>query len=332
MIHSRRLGIALLAAAAVSAFASSNEPNAQPNPYRTIENYFKLPEGRTWGAAGGVAIDSHQNIWAAERCGGNTCAGSNLDPILEFDQSGKLLKSFGGGMFIFPHGMFIDKDDNIWICDGQGKDGKGQQVIKFSPDGKILMTLGKKGVAGDGPDTFNMPSAVIVAPNGDIFVADGHGGNSNARIMKFSPDGKFIKTWGKPGSGPGDFNLPHGLAFDSKGRLFVCDRGNNRLQIFDQEGKLLDTWTQFGRPAGIFIDKHDNILVADSDSSPDTNPGWKRGIRIGRVKDATVVAFIPDPGPGGKGTTAAESVAVDSHNAIYGAEVGYKDLKKYVKK
>lgn len=332
MTHSGRLRFALLGAVAISTFGASNEPNAQPNPYRTIENYFKLPEGRTWGAVGGVSIDSHDHIWAAERCGGNTCAGSNLDPILEFDQSGKLLKSFGGGMFIFPHGLFIDKEDNIWVCDGQGKDGKGQQVIKFSPDGKILMTLGKKGVAGVGPDTFNMPSAVIVASNGDIFVADGHGGDSNARVVKFTADGKFIKAWGKPGSAPGDFMLPHGLAFDSKGRLFVCDRGNNRLQIFDQEGKLLDTWTQFGRPAGIFIDKHDNIFVADSDSAPESNPGWKRGLRIGRVKDAAVLAFIPDPGPGGKGTTAAESVAVDSHGVVYGAEVGYKDLKKYVKK
>ena len=325
-----RVTLALLAAIVVR--GAGNEPNSQPNPYRTMENHFKLPEGRVWGAAGGVAVDSHDHIWALDRCGGNSCAGSKLDTVLEFDQSGKLIKSFGGGMFIFPHGLFIDKDDNLWICDGQGKDGIGHQVIKFSPDGKVLMRLGKAGTPGIGPDEFNMPSAAIVAPNGDIFVADGHGGNSNARIVKFSPDGKFIKTWGKPGTGPSEFNNPHGLAFDSKGRLFVCDRGNNRLQIFDQDGKLLDAWTQFGRPAGIFIDKRDGILVADSDSSSDVNPGWNRGLRIGRVKDATVLAFIPDPGPGGKGTTAAESVAVDSHGAIYGAEVGYKDLKKYVKK
>ena len=329
MIHSSRV---MLFAVAVAAFGASNQPNSQPDPYRTIENYFKLPAGRTWGAVGGVDVDSHDHIWAAERCGGNNCAGSQLDPILEFDQSGNLIKSFGGGMFIFPHGLFVDKDDNVWVCDGQGKNGIGHQVIKFSPDGKVLMRLGKAGTPGIGPDEFNMPSAVIVAPDGDIFVADGHGGKSNARIVKFTPEGKFIKTWGKPGSDPGDFNMPHGLAFDSKGRLFVCDRANNRLQIFNQDGKLLGIWKQFSRPAGIFIDKHDNIYVADSDSSPESNPGWKRGLRIGRVRDGAVVAFIPDPGPGGKGTTAAESVAVDSHGAIYGAEVGYKDLKKYVKK
>ena len=318
-------------AASLAAFAG-NEPNSQPNPYRTVENYFKLPAGRTWGAAGGIGVDSHDHIWIAERCGGNTCAGSGLDPILEFDQSGNLIRSFGAGMFIFPHGVYIDKHDNIWVCDGQGRNGIGHQVIKFSPDGNVLMRLGKAGTPGLGPDEFNMPSAVIVAADGDIFVADGHGGNSNARIVKFTPEGKFIKTWGKPGSGPGDFNLPHGLAFDRKGRLFVADRGNNRLQIFDQDGKLLDTWTQFGRPAGVLIDKRDNIYVSDSDSSPETNPGWKRGIRIGRVRDATVVAFIPESGPPLKGTSCAESSAVDSRGAVYGAEVGYKDVKKYVKR
>ena len=143
--------------------------------------------------------------------------------------------------------------------------GKGHQVFKFSPDGKVLMTLGKAGVAGNGPDEFNAPSAVLVAPNGDIFVADGHGRETNARIVKFSKDGKFIKTWGKKGSAPGEFDIPHALAIDSQGRLFVGDRQNNRIQIFDQDGKFLDQWTQFSRPSGIFIDKHDVIYVADSE-------------------------------------------------------------------
>src|SRR5205807_10332395 len=134
---------------------------------------------------------------------------------------------------------------NVWITDAQGKDGKGHQVIKFSPEGKVLLTLGKAGVTGDGADTFNQPSDVVVAPNGDIFVADGHGGNSNARIVKFSKDGKFIKAWGKKGSAPGEFDTPHALAFDSKGRLFVADRANDRIQIFDQDGKFLDQWKQF---------------------------------------------------------------------------------------
>ncbi|TMB72413.1 MAG: hypothetical protein E6J54_10225 [Deltaproteobacteria bacterium] len=306
---------------------------AQDNPYRVVEGWAKLPEGRSWGSTAAVDVDSNDHIWVAERCGTNSCAGSNLSPILEFDPSGKLLRSFGAGMFVFPHGICVDKEGNVWVTDGDGKDGKGHQVFKFSPDGRVLMTLGKAGVAGDGPDTFNRPSDVIVAPNGDIFVADGHGGDSNARIVKFSKDGKFIKSWGKKGIAPGEFDTPHGLAFDSKGRLFVADRNNNRIQIFDQEGTFIEQWTQFGRPSGIFIDVKDNIYVADSESnSVRPHPGWKRGIRIGNISDGFVTAFIPDPVETVKGTSAAEGVAADSKGNIYGAEVGPKALKKYIRK
>ena len=259
---------------------------------------------------------------------------SDLDPIFEFDASGKLLRNFGGGVFVFPHGIGVDKDGNVWVTDGQGKEGKGHQVFKFSPEGKLLMTLGKAGVTGNGPDTFNMPSDVAVASNGDIFIGDGHGGTSNNRIVKFSKDGKYIKEWGKKGTGPGEFDQPHALAFDSKGRLFVGDRNNNRIQIFDQDGKYLDEWTQFSRPSGIFIDKHDNIYVADSESESvsKNHDGWKRGIRVGSAKTGEVRYFIPDPIEKATGTSAAEGVAADTKGVIYGAEVGPKDLKKYVKK
>src|SRR5207249_11764509 len=142
-------------------------------------------------------------------------------------------------MFVFPHGICVDKEGNVWVTDGDGKDGKGHQVFKFSPDGRVLMTLGKAGVAGDGPDTFNRPSDVIVAPNGDIFVADGHGGDSNARIVNFSKDGEFIKSWWKKGSATGDFDTPHNLAMDSRGRSSVRERAHNRIQTFDQDGKFL---------------------------------------------------------------------------------------------
>ena len=327
--------VTMIGASAGIAYAQADAAtNSLPNPYRTIENWAKLPEGRPWGSTAGVSVDRHGDIWVAERCGGNTCAGSNLAPILEFDPSGKLLKSFGEGMFLFPHGLTLDQDGNIWVTDGQGAGGKGHQVFKFTPDGKVLMALGKAGVAGDGPDTFNQPSAVAIASNGDIFVADGHGGNSNNRVVKFTKDGKFIKAWGKKGTGPGEFDIPHCLAFDSKGRLFVGDRNNNRIQIFDQDGNFLAEWKQFSRPSGIFIDKNDIIYVADSESESvsKNHYGWKRGIRVGRVKDGSVTAFIPDPVEVATGTSAAEGVAVDSKGAIYGAEVGPKDLKKHVKK
>jgi len=229
-----------------------------------------------------------------------------------------------------------DGDGTFDPTDGQGKDGKGHQAFKFSPEGRVLMTLGKAGVTGSGPDTFNSPSDVIVAPNGDIFVADGHGGDTNERIVKFSKDGKFIKAWGKKGSGPSEFDTPHSIAMDSKGRLFVADRGNNRVQIFDQDGKFLEEWKQFSRPSGIFIDRNDVMYSADSESTDKDgyghNPGWKRGIRIGSARDGSVTAFIPDPSPGTAVTSAAEGVAADAQGNVYGAEVGPKDVKKYVKK
>jgi sugar lactone lactonase YvrE len=332
---SKQVAIAIVVATIV-AYAASNEPNSQPNPYRTIDRWGTLPQGRTWGSTAGVEIDRDgKSVWVAERCGANSCADKpDVDPILKFDQSGKLVKSFGKGLFIFPHGIFVDKDDNVWVTDGDGKNGKGHQVLKFSPDGKVLLTLGKAGVAGDAPDTFNKPSDVAVAPNGDIFVADGHGGDTNARIVKFTKDGKFIKTWGKKGSAPGEFNGPHSLAFDSKGRLFVADRGNNRIQIFDQDGNFIDQWTQFSRPSGVYIDKKDMIYVADSESGSvaKDRTSWKRGMRVGSAKDGSVIALIPDPDENATTTSAAEGVAVDAQGNIFGAEVGPKDVKKYVKK
>ena len=333
MLKTRLTLAAMVIAATVC--AATNVPNSQPNPYRTIENWAKLPAGRRWGQTPQVDIDRDgSSIWVIERCGANTCMGRPEAPILHFDASGKLLKSFGAGMFVFPHGIFIDKDDNVWATDADGKDGKGHQVFKFSSDGKLLMTLGKAGVAGTSSDTFNRPSDVAVASNGDIFVADGHGGDSNARIVKFSKDGKFIKTWGKKGAAPGEFDWPHSLTFDSRGRLFVADRANNRVQIFDQDGRFLEQWKQFGRPAGVFIDKNDILYVADSDSNATINPGFKRGIRIGSAKDGTVTAYIPDPEPDPDHTKsgAAECVAADARGNVYGAEVVLKDLKKYVRK
>lgn len=293
-----------------------------PNRYRPVENWAQLPAGVQWGQVISVVPDAHGNIWVFHRS----------DPgILEFDASGKFLKSFGAGMFVQAHGLAIDGDGNIWATDAQGKGGKGQQVFKFSPEGKVLMTLGKAGVAGAGPDTFNGPSGVAVAANGDIFVADGHGADTNARIVKFSRDGKFIKSWGKKGSGPGEFDTPHSLAIDSKGRLFVADRANNRIQIFDQDGKFIDQWKQFGRPSGIFISKDDTLYAVDSQSDEKTNAGMKRGIRIGSAKTGKVKFFIPDTSTDPQ-IALAEGVCADAKGNIYAAGVSSMGLHKFVKK
>jgi DNA-binding beta-propeller fold protein YncE len=247
---------------------------------------------------------------------------------MKFDASGKMVKSFGGGMFNYPHGLHIDPDNNVWVTDGRAMDnGKGHTVMKFSQDGRLLMTLGKPGVAGTTPDTFNAPSDVLVAPNGDIFVADGHGGDTNNRIVKFDRNGKYIKEWGKKGSSPGEFNVPHRLAMDSAGRLFVADRSNKRIQAFDQDGNYLLEWKQFGSPSGLFIDRNDILYVADA-STDEMNPPYKSGIRIGSVKNGIVTGFVRESVE----LLALEGVAVDDAGNVYGGYTNTLNFRRWVKK
>ena len=328
----------VLASSAVA--TAGNAPNSQPNPYRTVRDFFKLPAGRTMGSSSAVAVDHKGNIWVADRCGANDCKGSKLDPVMEFDKNGKFIKAFGAGKMLFPHGIFIDKDDHIWIADGHVGNGIGDDVIEFDQNGKVLKILGKPGVSGNGPDTFHEPNAVLVAPDGNIFVADGHepGPGHNARVVKLDPNGKFIMQWGSHGTGPGQFEMPHSLAMDSQGRLFVADRGNNRVQIFDQNGKFIAAWSQFSRPSGVYVDANDVLYVTDSESIDKKgygyNPAFQRGMRVGSAKTGEVTAFIPDPDypHGNPDTSAGEGVWADANGVIYGAEVGPKAVIRYVKK
>ncbi|MFQ5738900.1 MAG: peptidyl-alpha-hydroxyglycine alpha-amidating lyase family protein [Acidobacteriota bacterium] len=341
MLTVARNGCLLLTLVVVPAGCSGEVGSPAPDqaeasePYRVDPDWAQLPEGREWGATSAVFPAGDGNLWVGERCGQNSCAGrDDVDSILLFDPSGKLVKSFGAGLIVWPHGIYVDGQGNVWITDARGEGDKGHQVIKFSPRGEVLMRLGKAGVAGDGEDTFNGPSDVLVAPNGNIFVADGHGAGGNNRIVKFSADGTFIKAWGQKGCGPGEFSDPHALAMDSQGRLFVGDRANSRIQIFDREGNFLAQWTQFGRPSGLYIDRNDTLYVADSESNTRRNPGWKRGIRIGSARDGWVTHFIedPEPDPDNSPTSGAEGVAADAMGNIYGAEVGPRRLVKYVRR
>jgi DNA-binding beta-propeller fold protein YncE len=317
------------------ALAAAGAAAAQPNPYRTIDAWLEAPAGRTIGSVSGIDSAADGTLWIAERCAANDCStNADLAPIFHADASGKVVASFGAGRFAFPHGIYVDPQGNIWVTDARAGNGRGHQVTKFGADGTVLLTLGEAGVAGKDAAHFDGPTDVVVAANGDVFVSDGHEVASNNRILKFARDGKLLKQWGGSGSGPGQFLVPHALALDSQGRLFVADRDNNRIQIFDQEGKFLAEWTQFGRPSGIYIAKDDTLYVSDNQSNDERHPGWKRGIWIGSARDGKVAAFIPDPefDPTRAQETGAHGLAADAAGNIYGAEVYSLSVKKYARR
>ena len=358
MSHAARVRFTLVAvvvAIAMLGVATHTQQTQLPSPYRLVAGWPTLPKsmnGGRWGELIRADLDPRGNIWVFHRCfntvpaGAATCVGRSEPPILQFDPAGQLLTSFGGGMFAFPHGFTVDGEGNVWASDANGNETvlgmsargsnglmRGQQVFKFSPAGKVLMTLGKAGVAGNGPDTFDRPTGVAVAANGDIFVTDGHG--KNDRVVKFSKDGRFIKAWGRHGAGPGEFDQPHDVSIGgSQGRVFVADRGNNRVQIFDQDGNFIAAWKQFGRPSAVFVSKDDTLYVSDSQSNSKVNPGATRGITVGSAKDGSLRAFIPDPDLGQVDVnriSGASGITADDMGTIYAADVGTHNLRKYVK-
>jgi hypothetical protein len=345
MPHSRRALFACLAAAACLATTAATAPaqpsqtprNDLPQPYRTTRDWGQLPPGVKWAAVTAIEPAPDGTLFVVHRCVNNSCEGRSEPPILVFDAQGRLLRSFGQGLLNFPHGGTVDPEGNLWMTDARGGNGIGHQAIKFSPDGRILMTLGTKGVSGSGPAHFDQPTDVVVAPNGDLFVTDSHRDGKNNRVVHFTKDGRFVKAWGTKGAGPGQFSEPHTIAMDSRGRLFVGDRENNRIQIFDQSGRFLEEWRQFGRPSGIAITKDDTIYVADSESGGrDTGahelPGIRKGIRIGSAKTGQVTAFIEDMEPLAVEHAGAEGVGVDAAGNVYGGVVRRQMLERHVKK
>ncbi|HZM59722.1 MAG TPA: peptidyl-alpha-hydroxyglycine alpha-amidating lyase family protein [Vicinamibacterales bacterium] len=343
-----------------------------PNPYRLVPDWptlpasMKGPNGKKWGEVIRVHVAPNGNIWIFHRCfndkptGDATCLnrGDANPPILEFNPAGRLLKRFGVGLFAHPHGFTVDRAGNIWTTDSNadetilGMPAKnaqgiaiGQTVLKISPEGKVLMTLGTPGVGGAGPDLFDRPTGVAIAANGDIFVSDGHSPNksNSARIVKFSRDGKFIKTWGRLGSEPGNFREPHDLYVGgSKGYVYVADRQNNRVQVFDQDGNFIAAWKQFGQPSSVYVDTRDNIYVgatfesvAPGQTALRPTPGANdRAIVIGDAITGALKYLIPDPGDMSTMTdtgTSASGIAVDDRGNIYAADVGFNNLRKYAR-
>jgi len=319
-----------------------------PNP-EVITNWGELPSGREWGSTAGIDIDPVDgHVWAYERCGAGSfgsgvpvnCHTNPVDPIFKFDRAtGEVLANFGGGLMVTPHGLHVDSVGNVWVTDfAVNEEGtKGHQVFKFSPEGEVLLTLGRAGRAGDGPDELNQPNDVITAPDGSIFVADGHSGQNQTsrqeveaareagltgRIVKYSAEGEYVMAWGRIGYEHGEFRTPHALAFDDRGRLFVADRGNHRIEIFDQEGNYLESRYLYGRISGIFITDDRMLYAIDSESSPTSHPAWRNGVRIGPVDEDRIVGFIPpfDREDRLEQGTAGEGVAVDADGNVYAAE------------
>jgi sugar lactone lactonase YvrE len=339
-----------------AAHADVEPINNLPNPYETQRDWGTLPGGRSWGSVSAVNVDvDGVHIWAGDRCGTNSCAESDVDPIVKLDPNGNVVESFGAGEITWPHGMDVDSEGNVWVADARSPNArelertpnapmKGHQVVKFSPTGEVLLVLGTPGETGHPPTHFTEPNDVVVGPNGNIYVGESHGAqfedeagpNSVGRITKWAPDGTFIKSWGSWGFEDGQFRAPHSLAFDSQGRLFVADRGNRRIQIFDQEGGHMDTWYQFSRISGLFIDDNDMLYAIDSESDDNYNPGWRKGLRVGSARTGEVLYFIPEhvserpSGMGGYGTM-GEGVTVDAAGNIIGGEVGpVQGLTKFV--
>jgi len=326
--------------------------NSGANPYRIIRDWAKITsETRPWGGSNGVAVDKDgKTVWATDRCSPGTspgCQGTKANPIHHFDETGKEIKSFGGGMFVWPHGIHVDKDGNVWVTDSgvpspddlkkfPGEDKKGSVVVKFSPDGKVLMTLGTPGVRGNPPDALTDPNSVITDPgNGDIYVSESHTNvedpNLVGRISVFDRNGKFLRIIGKTGTGPGEFRTPHMIKFDSQGRLIVADRHNHRVQILTKDGKYVGEYREFSRVSGLAIDGNDTIYAADSESSQRVHPGWLRGIRIGSLKDGKVTMFVPPHKTDAPEGAMGEGIAIDAAGNLFTAEATVRGVTKYVK-
>ena len=318
------------------------------NPYRVTPNWPRLGDIKP-GAAIGIIPDGKGGTWLHHR---------SEPPILHLDASGAVDRRFGNGMFVQAHGFCQDRDGNFWagdsgpFADNPATKDRGFQLFKFSPDGKVLLSLGKAGVSKAGTDTFIGPTACAIAPNGDIIVADGHwprptdAQQDGDRVVRLKTDGTLVAQYGKMGTAPGEFMGPHALAFDSQGRLFVADRSNNRVQIFDRDMQFVDEWRHFGRPSGIAILRDDTLIVADSESSqfiggppqaPEgggnvvRNPGWGNGIRIGSAKDGSLRYFVQGTRPEGMGA--------DNEGNVFAGLTGNCDaspsggcLQKWVKK
>jgi DNA-binding beta-propeller fold protein YncE len=272
---------------------------AQSGSYQ-VAPFGELPAGLEWGAVSSVTFHNG-HVFALRRAAPN---------VVEMTPDGKVVKSWGdNALYSVAHSIDFDKDGNIWTTDSAD-----HVVYKFSPEGQLLLTLGKRKVAGDdtSTDLFNRPSDVAFAPNGNVYVTDGY---VNSRIVVFDKNGKFLKIiGGKKGAGPGEFNLPHAIVFDSKGRMLIADRENERIVIMDQDGKWIGEWKGLSKPSGLAIAADDTLYVGDVDASTVTI-----------ARDGKVVDVV-------KGFGRAHNIGIDAAGNIYTAEPGSRSLKAALRK
>jgi peptidylamidoglycolate lyase len=264
---------------ALVTIAIQNHVGAAAGGYRLVEAWPQTPPSLTMGFVSWMAVDSRGAMYVFRRCplkcsdGTHPAGNDPLADIFEFDAAGRYVQQWqpkSGGNAKEAHGLQIDRHGNFWTTDVQL-----QVVKKYAADGTLLMTLGKNGVAGDGPDTFDKPTNVLVAADDSVFVTDGYG---NQRVVKFSPKGAFVKAWGKKGTAPGEFRIPHAVAQDRSGRIIVADRcglgetrcTDGRIQIFDTDGKYLAQWSASNgtlAPQAVFVDSADRLYIDDTQNS-----------------------------------------------------------------
>ncbi len=312
-----KLLVALCLICGGAAIAWPRVPSDAASPYQVVHGWPQLPEGFALGQVSGVGVDSHDHIFVFHR---------GDRPILSFDGStGKLLASWGDGMFTTPHGLAVDSHDNVWVTDVGH-----HQVFKFSHNGELLMTVGVKDEPGLDGKHFNKPTDVVVTPTGEFYVSDGYG---NSRVAKFSARGEFLFDWGKKGDGPGEFDTPHGISLDADGRVYVADRANARVQVFDGNGKVLAQWKspELGRPWDVTAGPDGFVYVVDGGDMNPKPPDRGRVLKLdrqGRVLE-TWSSFGKYDGQIYWG----HAVAVGKNGAVYVTDVNVgMRVQKFVRK
>ncbi len=319
-------GLALVRLAQAAEKSSSSATPA----YHVVHGWPELPVGEDLGSVSGLDVDEHNRVFVFHRANRRWPADDKLDlkpidrpTVTVFEAgSGRLLYSWGTNTFAMPHGLSVDHEGNIWLTDVAL-----QQIFKYSPDGKLLMTLGEKGVAGDDPYHFNRPTAVAVARDGSFYVSDGY---INTRVVKYSARGKFLFQWGTKGTGPGQFDLVHGVVLDRDGRVYVSDRSNGRIQVFDADGHFLKQWSSqaIGRPYAIALGADGRIFVADGGDQPHGPPDRSALVVLG--PDGSALAQIGRWGNQDGQMEMSHAVAVGPDGAVYVGDITGARIQKFI--